>query len=269
MINLETKLVDVHTHLTHEKFSSSIDELLPRLEESMHAVICNGLEPVSNRTILRWAGQYNHFKAALGIYPLNAVNDCIKNDFPLKVEKFDVNDEIKFIESKAEAGEIIAIGECGLDGYWLDESTYKAQENVFESLIDIALRHDLPVIIHTRKLEKRSIEILNHCNIERVNFHCFGGKTKLALKASENHDWCFSIPAISRKNQGFAKLLKELPEDKILTETDAPYLAPISGDLNNPLNVKLTTEHLAELRGWSKEYAINRVYENYKRLFKQ
>lgn len=260
-------LVDVHTHLTHKKFSGILSDVMAEVSAEMHSVICNGLEPTSNRQIIEWAKSNPKIKPALGIYPIDAVNGILPSDFPFEVKNFDVNEEIKFISQNAEKGKLIAIGECGIDGHWLGEETYSEQEKVFEELINIAKKNNLPVIIHTRKLEKRSIEILHHNRVEKVNFHCFGGKVKLALKASENDDWCFSIPANSRKNQAFAKMLAELPYEKILTETDAPYLSPVQGEINRPVNVKKTIEHLAELRGWSYTKSLEIVFSNAQRLF--
>ena len=83
----------------------------------MTAVICNGLEPKSNRQILEWSKSNPRILPAIGIYPINAVNHILPDNFELPVEKFDVDEEIKFIGEKAASGEIIAVGECGLDGY--------------------------------------------------------------------------------------------------------------------------------------------------------
>ena len=206
-------------------------------------------------------------KPALGIYPINAVNEILPDDFQLKIQRFDVNDEINFIRENALSKNIIAIGECGLDGYWLTKETFQKQEEVFEQLLEIARQADIPVIIHTRKLEKRSFEILHHNKIKKVNFHCYGGKVKMAIKESDTEDWCFSIPANARRSESFTKMLKSLPPEKILTETDAPYLAPEKNQINTPINVKQTISYLAELRGWSEDDSMNLVWSNYVRLF--
>ncbi len=259
--------VDVHAHLTHEKFNNDRQAVLDRCQQSgMGAVIVNGLEPKSNRTILEMAKTHDFIKPALGIYPIDAVNNLVK-DLPFRVSHFNVDEEIAFIRQQAETGQLIAIGECGLDGYWVTEETFARQEQVFLELVDIAMACDIPVIIHTRKLEKRSIEILKHHGIKKVNFHCFGGKVKLALNAAEHEDWCFSIPANARVNQAFTKMLKELPEEKILTETDCPFLSATKGKRSEPKDVMTTVSYLAELRGWSEEQAKDRIWKNFCRLF--
>ena len=224
------KYVDVHTHLTHEDFVGEVDSIIERANSrGLRAIIVNGLEPVSNREILKMAECNEVILPALGIYPIDAVNDRLPADLPFTVAKFDVDSELDFIESQAAAGNLFAIGECGLDGHWIGPETFQRQEEVFERFIQIALKYDLPLIIHTRKLEQRSAEILAHHKVKRVNFHCFGGKTKLAQRLAEENGWWFSIPANAVINDAFKKMLVTLPIEKILTETDAPYMPPVKG----------------------------------------
>lgn len=260
--------VDVHTHLTHADFAPDCEAVIGRaVAAGLSAVVVNGLEPTSNRAILDMARRHPVVKPALGLYPLDAVNEQIPEGFPFPVPRFDVEAEIQFIRGEALAGRLAAIGECGLDGHWLGAETFKAQERVFEALIGVALEADLPLIIHTRKLEARSAEILAAHGVKKVNFHCFGGKTKLAKDCAEQHGWWFSIPANARVNQAFTKMLKELPLEKILTETDAPYLTPVKGTRNEPANVVGTVAYLAELRGMSVDVARDQVQANYRTLF--
>lgn len=259
--------VDVHTHLTHEKFNIDLDDVLDRSKKhGLGAIIVNGLHPNSNRQILEMANQHAIIKAALGIYPIEAVNS-LEIDLPFTVNKFDVFEEIRFIESQAKAGRLTAIGECGLDGYWVREETFPLQEKVFESLIQIAIQNDLPLIIHTRKREQRAMEILRHYKAPKVNFHCYCGKVKAAIKGAEDEGWYFSIPANARRSESFCKMLEKLPKNLILTETDAPYLAPDKGSRNEPSQVVRTVELMAEIRGIDVEEAKNQVWNNYQTLF--
>ncbi len=259
--------VDVHTHLTHEKFRADQAQVIARAKAAgLGAVVVNGLEPRSNREILELATD-PLIKAALGIYPIDAVNDRLPADFPFPVARFDVKAEVQFIREQAKAGKLVAVGECGLDGHWLGESTFKAQEAVFEQLIGVAMEADLPVIIHTRKLEQRAIEMLAALGAKKVDFHCFGGKVKLAVAAAEKHGWYFSIPANAPVNEAFQKMLKDLPVELILTETDAPYLSPVKGARNEPANVVGTVRLFGEIRGMTETEAKNRIWTNYQTLF--
>jgi TatD DNase family protein len=259
--------VDVHSHLTHEDFSSDLPEVVARANAAgLGAIIVNGLEPKSNRRILELAATYPIIKPALGIYPLDAINGFV-DALPHPIDRFDTDQEIAFIEEQIIAGRVFAIGECGLDGYWVGEETFAEQERVFVALIEKSITHGLPLIIHTRKREERAMEILAHHQAPLVDFHCYGGKSKAAIQGAEKHGWYFSIPANARRSDSFRKLLKELPADRILTETDCPYLGPEKGVRNEPANVVGTIEVLAELRGMSVEDAEQMVWSNYQRLF--
>jgi TatD DNase family protein len=260
--------VDVHTHLTHEKFLTDWTEVLQRAQDvGIGSVVINGLEPNSNRKILEWSKTNPIIKAALGIYPLDAVNDIIPDSFPFEVPKFCVDSELRFIRKMAMDGEISAIGECGLDAYYLDDSYLPQQERVFIELIGIALESNLPLIIHTRKAEVRAGEILAAHGVKKVNFHCFGGKASLAQRYAEKEGWWFSIPANCTVNEGFQKMMRVLPMERILTETDAPYLPPRKGERNEPANVVGTVKLLASIRGCEFEFAKAQVWKNYLDLF--
>ena len=260
--------VDVHTHLTHEAFSTDIGEVISRaVEAGVQAIVVNGLEPESNRRVLTLAKNSPQIKPALGIYPVDAVCGMLPPEFPFKVALFDVDQEIDFIAGKAAMGEVAAIGECGLDGHWLGHDTFAEQERVFGRLVDVAVANDIPVICHTRKLEQRTIEILKERQVKKVNFHCFGGRSSLAKECAEKYGWYFSIPANATVNEAFRKMLKILPAERLLTETDAPYLPPRKGERNEPQNVVGTVAIMASLRGWSIERATEQIWSNYCNLF--
>ena len=259
--------VDVHCHLTHEKFEHDCDAVIAEAEKSaVGAIIVNGLDPISNRGTLALAAKYSIVGPALGVYPVYAVNHLAQN-LSYKVPIFDVSEEIRFIEASVQAGSVVAIGECGLDGYWVGENTYSLQESVFEELIEISMRYQLPIIVHSRKLESRTLQILRHHHAPRVIMHCFGGKVNLALAAAANDGYFFSIPPNAARNEAFQKMLKELPLDRILTETDAPYLSPTPSQRNVPANVRGTVQLLANFRGLEEQEARHIVWKNYEELF--
>ncbi|MBC62465.1 MAG: hypothetical protein CMP11_08405 [Zetaproteobacteria bacterium] len=267
--NTKSYYVDVHAHLTHKDFSQDLADVIQRAEDAkLASVVVNGLEPKSNREILLMSEANTIIHAALGIYPIHAVHTLLSDDFPHRCESFNIEEELLFIDQQAATKKIIAVGECGLDGYWLDKSTFSQQESVFIRLLEIASRHSIPAIIHSRKLEKRVFEILAYHDIEKAILHCYSGKTKLALQMAEKYNWCYSIPANAYKNEAFQKLLKLLPREKILTETDSPYLSPERNTRNEPVNVIKTIALLAHLRGWQESQARLTVWNNFKHVFK-
>lgn len=260
--------VDIHTHLTDPRFHHDLDAVCRRAGDAgFGAIVTNGLDVATNRQVLALAAKYPFVKPALGIYPVQAIAQMLPTGFELKkFQSFIVSDEIDFIRTHAEARTITAIGETGLDGYWPEPWTFKAQEHVFECLIEIAVTSNLPIIVHSRKMERRTIEILAHHRATKVDMHCFGGKTKLAQQAAEQHGWCFSIPANAHRSENFQKLLRSLPETSLMTETDAPYLSPEKGQRSEPHNVIRTVELLAKLRSWSVDQARDQIWQNYQAL---
>lgn len=262
--------VDVHTHLTHERFASEEDQVAQRAAEAgLEYVIVNGLEPISNRATLELCARHPHLLPALGVYPVDAVASLIdpttwSHPFAPPAS-FDVDAEIDFIDSVAD--QIVAIGECGLDFHWIkDPALHAEQERVLRRLIEVAQRHDLPLILHTRRAEQRTFEILQEMNVTRADFHCYGGKLKLAKRIAQA-GYYFSIPPVVVRAQSFQRLAEVLPIESLLTETDAPYMSPDPGVRNEPAFVPRGVEAMACARSVSVDVMTSAIRDNFRRLF--
>jgi len=144
---------------------------------------------------------------------------------------------------------IIGVGEIGLDYYWVKEDHgRKREEENFLRFLKLAREHDKPVLIHSRNAEKRALEILKREKVEKAIMHCFSGMLEDALRAVDM-GYLVSIPTNivnSKQKQEFAK---KLPLESIVLETDAPYLSPEHGKINEPANVVLSAKKIAEIRG--------------------
>ena len=260
--------VDVHAHLIHRSFEGEEDCVAQRAAAAgLEYVIVNGLEPVSNRRVVSLCERHPHLLPACGIYPVDAIAGLINRatwsaefDPP---EPFCVDTEIAWIDDNAD--KLIAVGECGLDQYWVTEYA-EEQERVFRALCRVAIRHDLPVIIHTRKAERRAFEILQEEGVVRADFHCFGGKLKLARAIAEA-GYYLSIPPVVCRAEAFQRFAQKLPLESLLTETDCPYMGPTRGERNEPANVPLGIDAMAEARGVSHQVMTEAVRENFRRLF--
>ncbi len=261
---------DVHAHLTHGLFATDLDAVISRAKAaSVKHIVVNGLNPQCNDAVLELAKKYPCIVPSLGIYPVDAVNHLLDpSAYPFPITSFDVDAEISRIKDRVTRGGIAAIGEIGLDGYWLQENTYKEQERIFVALVEIAHSHGLPVIVHSRKLEARAIDILKSFASIKVIMHCFGGKVKLAQEASEKYGFCFSIPAIASRSEAFTKMLRELPQHCLLTETDAPYLAPTKGGRSEPKDVVETVAYFCKLKNLPLEEGLKIFSENFSLMFK-
>jgi len=239
--------VDVHTHVTDAAFASDRDAVISR--SGCVALVNNGYTPEDNRNTLTLAKKFTIVKAALGLHPSETSKLSVK-----EIEK-----EIAWIAKQKP----FAIGEIGLD------FTYEEQEKqvqYFRELIAIAMKKDLPMIVHSRKAEKEVIDVLEDMHAKKVILHCFTGKLKLALRA-EKLGYSFSIPPIILHSTHFQELVKKVSITKLLTETDAPYLGPVKGERNEPKNVQLTVQKIAEIKGMDAKEVENSIFANYQRLF--
>jgi TatD DNase family protein len=268
--------VDVHAHLIHEKFEGHEDAITNQCRlAGLDYVVVNGLEPVSNRAVLDLCNRNSDcLLPALGIYPLEAACQVItpetwNHPFP-PPQPFDLDAEIEFIENCAIEKKIVAIGECGLDAFYLtDTVSLQAQEEVLRKLLKVAKRHDLPVILHSRKAEKRVFELLQEENIVKADFHCYCGKLNLA-KQIVQAGYFISIPsAIASANptSSFHQLVKQLPIEQLLTETDSPYMGPVKGESNTPVTVRQSIQCFAEIKGIEESEMRNIIRSNFQRLF--
>ena len=268
-----TNYVDVHCHIIHEKFAGEEDAVAQRArDKGLEYCVVNGLEPVSNRAVLELCDRHpGALLPALGIYPIDAACNVISAEtwthpFP-PPDKFDVDAEVEYIDQMCAEGRVAAVGECGLDAYYCtDEASLNEQERVLRKLIDVAKKHDLPLILHTRKRELRTFEILQEMGVTKADFHCFCGKAKLGKRIAEA-GYYLSIPSVVARSESFKKLVKEVPLDKLLTETDSPYQGPEKDMRNEPATVPIGVAAMAAVKGITEEEAMKAIRENFRTLF--
>ncbi len=248
-------LVDVHCHYTYKNFQKDIDETIKRMEKAgVKKVITNGLNPQDNKAVLELSKKYKIVEAALGIYPTEAGN---LSDKELK----EILNQIKNNKNN-----IIAIGEVGLDHHWTKDKKKQArQKEVLREIIKLANKIKKPIIVHSRNAEAETVEVMKAAKVP-VIMHCFCGKlepTEEAIKAG----FYFSIPTMIVRSKTFKKLVKRAGLNKLLTETDAPFLAPKSGERNDASNITQSITKIAEVLGKTEKEVTQKIYSNYKKLF--
>jgi len=264
-------LHDVHAHLTHPRLRADEAAILDRAAVAgVTTIVSNGLNPSDNQAVLDLAARAPIVRPALGLYPVDAVLpemlalgiDYEREDTPLVPG----DDAVAWVCDNVDSA--YAIGEIGLDGYWVPEDLWELQERHFRALVRLAIRADKAMIIHTRKRERRALEVLIEEGATRVDWHCFGGKLKLARQIAEaGHR--LSIPANVRKSESFTRMVQTLPRDQILLETDCPYLGPERGVRNEPANVAGTAAFIAEQWREPERFVHERLAENFRALFGQ
>ena len=245
-----------------------LEALIGRAREAgITTIISNGLNPRDNEATLALAARHPLVKPGLGFYPVDTVlADMVAAgiDYPRDAEPVTTEAGIRFVAEHV--SQAFAVGEIGLDGYWVPESLWAKQEDAFRALVRIALEADKPIIVHTRKRERRALEILDELGATRVDWHCFGGKVTLARQIAERGHY-LSIPANARRSESFTRMLQTLPRERILLETDCPYLAPTRDERNEPANVAGTAAYAAELWGLRLDDVVSITGENFLRLF--
>lgn len=260
-------LVDVHAHLDHVRFKDDLDDVIQRAREAgVKAIITSGVNNVTNRLALQLAEKYDIVKAALGLYPIDALAAELKDDvsgFMRYVEKTDVDEVLEFIKKNKD--QCICIGEAGLDYHWV-QGKENEQKKTFQKVIELAEKINKPLLVHSRKAESDAVEMLESSNVKKVIMHCFSGNKKLILRCADK-GWFFSVPPVIVRLQHFQMMAEIVGLNQLLTETDCPYLSPFPGKRNEPAFVTETIKKIAEIKGFEQEEAANNIYMNYTNVF--
>ncbi len=247
-------IADVHAHMTYEDYANDINEVIKRAEkENVAVIISAGTKHENNVATLGLAKEYSIIKPALGLYPLEA----------LELSDKEIDSTLEFI--KKNKNKIIAISEVGIDYYTTSEQKEK-QIAVFQKVIKIGEETNLPLIIHSRKAELEVIELLEKSKLKKIVMHCFGGNLKL-VKRIEDNGWFLSIPTNIVFSTHFQTIVNQTSINKILTETDSPYLSPIKGERNEPSFIKHTIKKISEIKSLDYREVENILFMNFQRLF--
>jgi TatD DNase family protein len=253
------KLIDTHAHLDFKNFKNDFSEVVLRAKNAGLINIINiASTPESNKDVIKLVSENNYFYGTLGIHP---------HDSKL-VDDFWYN----YIMDNSKNKRIIAIGEIGLDFHY-DHSPRNIQKAVFRSMINIALKSKLPVIIHDREAHNETIEILIEEKASDVGgvFHCFSGDLDFAKKVLDLGFFISVTGVVTYKNaKELQNVVKEIPLDRLLIETDCPFLTPepYRGKRNEPAYVAHVAQKIADIRGVSIDIVSEQTTINAKKLFK-
>ena len=259
-------LIDTHSHLNFSAFKDDADETTERaLKENIWMINVGSQYSTSERAVLMAEKYREGVYAAIGIHPVHLSDLVFKDkvdkdeevEFHPSVEEFDEEKYLKLSESK----KVVAIGEIGLD-YFHNSKNKEKQKEIFLSQINMAVKLDLPIIIHARKSHDDVIEMLRDKKEQfgeklRGVVHCFSGKLSQAKVYTEELGFFLGLNGIITFDRSYDKVVREIELKYILTETDCPYLTPIPfrGKRNEPLYVKYVAEKIAQI----KEIGISEV----------
>lgn len=247
---------DTHAHYDSSKFDADRDAVLRALPESGVTIVVDpGDNAERSRRAVELAQQYPHVYAAVGWHPEEA-------------ENWDEN-SLPAIRELAKQPKVCAIGEIGLDYYW--DTTYRErQKEMFRAQIELALELDLPVIVHDREAHGESLEIVRDYPALRGVFHCFSGSVEMAQELLRRGWYLGFDGPITYKNAARApEVIRICPMERILLETDSPYLAPVPnrGKRNDSRNLPYIAATVARIKDMPVEAVAAQTMENGKELF--
>ena len=250
-------LFDTHAHYDDERFDGDREALLAGMPEKNVGLIANpGCDISSSRTAVALAESFDFVYAAVGIHPENC------GDFePAMIDR---------LRQMAKNPRVVAIGEIGLDYYWAENPPRELQQEVLRRQLRLAEELGLPVIIHDRDAHRDTLEIVREFPRVRGVFHCFAGSAEMARELIKM-GWMLSFNgAVTFKNAKKApEVIAEVPLEKLMIETDAPYLTPVPhrGERNDSSYVRLVAEKIAQIKGLTPEEVEKVTWENGRRFF--
>ena len=251
-------MIDTHLHLDDGKYDCDRTEIIDGLaEHGVDFVINNSCDLATMRAGVRLADTYSRIFATVGMHPHTA-------------KEFDsafVDEMMNF----ADHPKVVAVGEIGLD-YYYDLSDRQTQRDVFAQQIEIADKLGLPLTLHVRDAYGDALDVLTaqkrYLN-NGVLWHCYSGSAEFARQmAKRGHYFAFG-GAITFKSAKKEDVIAEVPLDQVLSETDAPYMAPVPlrGTVNNPMNIKYVVEKLAQTYNLPFSEMEQRIHDNTLRYF--
>lgn len=263
-------MIDVHCHLNFHSFKNTYDKMIQNAKKAGVEIIINtGTKLDSSELAEELANKYNNLYAIIGIHPHHA--DKPEENYKEKLKKL------------AQNKKVVGIGEIGLDYYSYKSNGIvdpKLQKNLFEEQLQLAHDLNLPIQIHNRHAGKDVIEILtHHKNLLKSNipgmFHCFAGSKEILTKALDlgfyiGFDGNLTYPSLAPgETVTLSELAKATPIDRIVTETDSPFLTPIPhrGTQNQPAYVIIVGQEIAKIKGLTFEEVAQETTQNAKNIF--
>lgn len=265
---LKVEFFDSHAHYNDEKFNEDREEIIEKIySEDITKFISAGYSLESSKKGIELAEKYDYIYTTSGISP-NDVKESIE-----ETQK-DIDELKKLIieykRGKKEKDKLVGIGEIGLDYYWNKENK-EIQKYAFIEQIKLANELNLPIAIHTREAVMDTLEILKQNPVNKKGvFHCCPFNRELVKEALKLGFYISIAGPVTFKNSKNApEIIDMIPIDRMLIETDSPYLAPepVRGTRNDSRNVKYTAQKIAELKGLTLEEVAKATYRNAEKLY--
>ena len=257
------ELFDTHSHYNDEKFDKDREQIIKETYEAgITKIVCAGYNLDSSIFSLELSKKYEYIYSICGISP---------NDIPQSEQELwkDIEKITKIIKEN-KTNKLVAIGEIGLDYYWNKENK-ELQTEAFIKQIDLANELNLPIVIHSRDASVDTINVIKEHTVKKAGiFHCCQFNQEMIKQALElGYYISFAGPVTFKNSKNASDIVKLVPLDRILIETDSPYLSPEPnrGKRNDSTNVKFTAAKIAEFRNITLEEAASATYKNANKIF--
>jgi TatD DNase family protein len=246
-------IFDCHAHIVDPSFDDDRQQIIERAQShGVTGIITIGETYEDAVKNLKLSGQYECLFPCIGLYPTI----------------LDIEQAEQIVQLIRENHHLLAgVGEVGLD-FWKvkEDADREMQRHIFGMMIDIAMEYDLPLNVHSRSAGRHTIDLLLSRGAKRVQMHAFDGRYGKAIPALEA-GYFFSVPPSIIRSQQKQKLIKNLPLKSLLLETDSPVLGPVSRERNEPANILISLETIAEIRQVSEEDVATAIEDNFSRLY--
>ncbi|MGL5124878.1 MAG: TatD family hydrolase [Fusobacteriaceae bacterium] len=249
------KLVDTHCHLDNSQYDDDRENILKEIEENMEFVVNIGCDEKSSKKSLELAKKYKNIYATIGIHPTD-------------IAKIFTNDDYETLKNMAKEEKVVAIGEIGLDYHWMTQPE-DVQKNWLRKQMELAKELNKSVVIHTREAIADTVEILKEFPEVKGILHCYPGSYETAKEIMENYYFGVGGVLTFKNSKKTVEFVKCIPLEKIVIETDAPYLTPepYRGKRNHPEYVKFVVQKIAEIKGISYEEVLETTTNNAKKIY--
>ena len=232
-------MIDTHCHIDFEDFDDDREDVIKRAEDKLDNVIVSGFSNDSNMKVLQLSKDYEGFIfPTFGFHPVSSQNAT--------EEEIEIahNNVRKYID------EIVAIGEVGMDYYYVtDKALRERQKEIFTGFLELADEYKVPIVMHVRDCEKKVVNIIpEYEDIPYFVFHCYGGSLKTAKRIMKMDNAFMSFSTMLCYSKHHQDLIEKIDLDYILTETDSPYLAMRKEERNEPANVVNAVYKIAEIK---------------------
>jgi TatD DNase family protein len=249
-------LIDTHVHLNSHQFNNDVDEVIKRaLANDVKIMIVVGFDHKTNQRAIELAEQYDFIYATVGFHPTDAK----------KIKESDKEQLLPLLKHP----KVVGIGECGLDFYW-DKEHIDKQIKLFQWHIELSLKYDLPLVIHMRDASEATYNVLSDYEGLKGIMHCYSGSAEMApLFMSLGLHISLGGPVTFKNGRVPKEVAKIVPMDRLLVETDSPYLSPhpFRGKQNEPARVKLVAEEIARIKEMPYVEIANQTTKNALQLF--